>query len=190
MITNIESWWEWGRNLQHFSLKWLCTCMSLQHNGWELASLLITHYWLSSSISVRELQYGTFTASIPIFNHGVIRFLCRRTQLPFTLEVVWELGGSPTSILTPYLKSAGLFTHGVNFSSNSVQILQRYYDIQGQKQCRYGKPKFRDSFWPDDITMSPGERDSLNLGFPYLLCCLSVCCNIYAMAWQNMMKIS
>ena len=93
MITNIESWWEWGRNLQHFSLKWLCTCMSLQHNGWELASLLITHYWLSSSISVRELQYGTFTASIPIFNHGVIRFLCRRTQLPFTLEVVWEWGG-------------------------------------------------------------------------------------------------
>ena len=94
MITNIESWWEWGRNLQHFSLKWLCTCMSLQHNGWELASLLITHYWLSSSISVREFKYGTFTASDPIYNHGVIRFLCRGHNylLPWRLSGSWGGG--------------------------------------------------------------------------------------------------
>ena len=46
------------------------------------------------------------------------------------LGVRW--GGSPTSILTPYLKSARLFTPSVKFSSNYVQILQRYYDIQGQ----------------------------------------------------------
>mgnify|MGYP001796668517 CR=1 FL=1 len=32
--------------------------------------------------------------------------------------------------------------------------------------------------------MSSGERDSLNLGFPYLLCCLSVCCNISAVAGE------
>ena len=38
--------------------------------------------------------------------------------------------------------------------------------------------------------MSSGERDSLNLGFPYLLCYLSVCCNISAMDGQNMMQIS
>ena len=30
--------------------------------------------------------------------------------------------------------------------------------------------------------MSSGERDSLNLGFPYVVCYLSGCCNISAMA--------
>ena len=38
--------------------------------------------------------------------------------------------------------------------------------------------------------MSSGERDSLNLGFPYRLCYRSVCCNISAMAGQNIMKFS
>ena len=38
--------------------------------------------------------------------------------------------------------------------------------------------------------MSSGERDSLNLGFPYLLCYMSVCCNISVMAGQNTMKLS
>ena len=37
--------------------------------------------------------------------------------------------------------------------------------------------------------MSSGERDSLNLGFPYLLCYMSVCCNISVMAGQNTMKL-
>ena len=44
------------------------------------------------------------------------------------LKVVW-VGGSHTSILTTYLKSTGLFTTGVKFSSNSIQPLQRYYNI-------------------------------------------------------------
>ena len=44
--------------------------------------------------------------------------------------------GSHTSILTPYLKSTGLFTPGVKFSSNSVQPLQRYYNIQAH--CNVG----------------------------------------------------
>ena len=45
--------------------------------------------------------------------------------------VVWvvRVGGSHTSILTPYLKSTGLYTPSVEFSSNSVQTLQRYYNI-------------------------------------------------------------
>ena len=51
------------------------------------------------------------------------------------LKVVW-VGGSHTSILTPYLKSTGLFTPGVKFSTNSVQPLQRYYNIQGH--CHVG----------------------------------------------------
>ena len=38
--------------------------------------------------------------------------------------------------------------------------------------------------------MSSGKRDSLNLGFPYLLCSASVYCNISAMAEQNLMKFS
>ena len=52
-----------------------------------------------------------------------------------TLKVFW-VGGSHTSILTPYLKSTGLFTPGVKFSSNSVQPLQRYYNIQAH--CNVG----------------------------------------------------
>ena len=39
-----------------------------------------------------------------------------------------------------------------------------------------------------DFAMSSGERDSLNLGFPFLLCYASVCCNFSAMACQNSMK--
>ena len=41
--------------------------------------------------------------------------------------LVW---GSRTSIVTSYLESAGFFTPGVKFSSNSVKPLQRYYSIQ------------------------------------------------------------
>ena len=41
-----------------------------------------------------------------------------------------------------------------------------------------------------DFAMASGERDSLNLCFPYLLCYASVCCNISAMAGQNLMKSS
>ena len=37
--------------------------------------------------------------------------------------------GSHTSILTPYLKSTGLFTPRVKFLSNSDQLLQRYSNI-------------------------------------------------------------
>ena len=60
------------------------------------------------------------------------------------LKVVW-VGGSHTSILTPYLKSTGLFTPGVKFSSNSVQPLQRYYNIQahsnvGTENLNLGNP--------------------------------------------------
>ena len=42
----------------------------------------------------------------------------------------------------------------------------------------------------NDFAMSSGERDSLNNGFPYLLCYASVCCNFSAIARQNLMKIS
>ena len=41
-----------------------------------------------------------------------------------------------------------------------------------------------------DLAISSGERDSLNKGFPYLLCYASVSCNIFAMAGQTLMKIS
>ena len=70
---------------------------------------------------------------------------------------------SHTSILTPYLKSTGLFTLGVNFSSNSVQALQRYYNIQGTGalECRYGKPKFRESLCLDDIAKSHLQHGTL-----------------------------
>ena len=49
------------------------------------------------------------------------------------LKVVW-VGGSNASILTSYLEFAGLFIPGVKFSSNSVQPLQRYYNIQTQSK--------------------------------------------------------
>ena len=60
------------------------------------------------------------------------------------LKVVW-VGGSHKSILTPYLKSTGLFTPGMKFSSNSVQPLQRYYNIQahsniGTENLNLGNP--------------------------------------------------
>ena len=41
-----------------------------------------------------------------------------------------------------------------------------------------------------DLAMSSGERDSLNISFPYLLCYASASCNISAMAGQNLMKVS
>ena len=47
------------------------------------------------------------------------------------LNVVWVVG-SHTSILTSYLESTGLFTPGKKFSSNSVQPIQIYYNIQVQ----------------------------------------------------------
>ena len=37
-----------------------------------------------------------------------------------------------------------------------------------------------------DFAMSSGERDPLNLGFPYLICFASVCCNIFKEAGQNL----
>ena len=40
------------------------------------------------------------------------------------------------------------------------------------------------------VCVSSVKRDSLNLGFPCRLCCLSACCNILAIAGQNMMKFS
>ena len=63
----------------------------------------------------------------------------------FTHPALSGLGGSHTSILTPYLKSTGLFTPGVKFSSNSVQLLQRYYNIQahsnvGMENLNLGNP--------------------------------------------------
>ena len=51
------------------------------------------------------------------------------------LKVVW-VGGSHTSILTPYLKSTGLFTPRVKFLSNSDQPLQRYSNIPAH--CNVG----------------------------------------------------
>ena len=44
--------------------------------------------------------------------------------------------GCHTSNLTPYLKSSGLFTPSVKFSSNSVQPTQRYCDIQALSRTR------------------------------------------------------
>ena len=41
-----------------------------------------------------------------------------------------------------------------------------------------------------DIAMSSGERFSQNLGSPQLIYFVSLCCNISAMAGQNLMKIS
>ena len=38
-----------------------------------------------------------------------------------------------------------------------------------------------------DFAMSSGERDSLYLGFPYLICFESVCLNSSAKAGQNVM---
>ena len=37
--------------------------------------------------------------------------------------------------------------------------------------------------------MSSGERDSLNLGFPYQICFVSVCCNSSAMGAQSLGRI-
>ena len=37
-----------------------------------------------------------------------------------------------------------------------------------------------------DFAMSSGERDPLNLGLPYLICLVSVCCNISEEAGQNL----
>ena len=59
------------------------------------------------------------------------------------LKVVW-VGGAPY-IHSSYLESAGLFTAGVKFASNSVQPLQRYYSIQarsnvGTENLNLGKP--------------------------------------------------
>ena len=60
------------------------------------------------------------------------------------LKIVW-VGGSHTSILTPYWKSTGLFTPDVKFSSHSVQPLQKYYNIQahsnvGTENLNLGNP--------------------------------------------------
>ena len=65
------------------------------------------------------------------------------------------LGWGPhISILTPYLKCTGPFTPGVKFSSNSVQALQRYYNIQTQ----------RESISPDDIAKSHLEHGTIVVG--------------------------
>ena len=55
-------------------------------------------------------------------------------------------GGSWTSILTSYLKSAGLISPAMKFSSYSVKPLHRYYSIQTSSKV--------------------GKKESLNLGFP------------------------
>ena len=39
-----------------------------------------------------------------------------------------------------------------------------------------------------NLLMSSGEKDSLNLGFPYLFCYVSVIYNISAMAGQSLIK--
>ena len=44
------------------------------------------------------------------------------------LKLVW-VWGSHASILTSYLEPRGLFTPGVEFSSNSAGPLQRYYNV-------------------------------------------------------------
>ena len=59
------------------------------------------------------------------------------------LKVVWV--GGAQYIHSSYLESAGLFTSGVKFSSNSVQPLQRYYNIQahsnvGTENLNLGNP--------------------------------------------------
>ena len=61
------------------------------------------------------------------FNYNTCDIIKR--VLPFRIKgcQVW---GSRTSIPTSYLKSAGLNTPGVKFSSYSVKPLPRYYSIQ------------------------------------------------------------
>ena len=65
-------------------------------------------------------------------------------ELCCPLEVVW-IGGSHTSKLTSYLKSTWLLPLVWNFHQNSVQPLQRYYNIQahsnvGTENLNFGNP--------------------------------------------------
>ena len=47
---------------------------------------------------------------------------------------------SQTYILTSYLGSIGLFTYSVKFSFNSVELLQRYYNIQTHSKIGMENP--------------------------------------------------
>ena len=60
--------------------------------------------------------------------------------------------------------------------------------FESQSALTFPKIVFRLVFHYNNSAMSSGERDSLNLGFPHLICFASVCCNISAMAGQYLMK--
>ena len=70
------------------------------------------------------------------------------------LRVV-QIRGSPSSILTSYLESAGSFTLGVKFSLDSVLPLQRCYNIKGQSKLGMENLNWGNPFSPDDI-VTPG----------------------------------
>ena len=95
----------------------------------------------SSTVSFIELSIRghtdpiSFTKSchrIPKKNHYNKSNNHNNTERALTGCLGW---GSHTSILTPYMKSTGLLTPSVKFSSNSVQPLQRYYNIKAHSNA-------------------------------------------------------
>ena len=77
------------------------------------------------------------------------------SALNHLLKVVWFRGIARTSILTSYMKSAGLFTPGVKISSCCVQPLWRYYNIQrgskvGTANLIEGIPH---NWWHSEVTL-------------------------------------
>ena len=119
-----------------------------------------------------------------------------------TMNTVTDLVGKPLHLLTSWSHTPSLIMQKLDFSNffrslhTSFWVAQSlvhhlnasHWQFESQSALTFSKFVFQVYVtkivlcsWCD-FAMSSGERDSLNFGFPCLLCYVSVCCNISASA--------